>query len=128
MAHLASVGSHAINGVAALHSDLLKETVLRDFYAVSPEKFLQRHQRRHSAALDRAEQPGAGGARHARASATPGCRISSRELVRIEPFAEDAGFRAEWRAVKADNKRRLAALIRQRTGIVVDPDRSSTSR
>ena len=40
MAHLASVGSHAINGVAALHSDLLKQTVLRDFYTVSPEKFL----------------------------------------------------------------------------------------
>jgi glucan phosphorylase len=39
MAHLASVGSHAINGVAALHSDLLKETVLRDFHQLSPEKF-----------------------------------------------------------------------------------------
>ena len=39
MAHLASVGSHAINGVAALHSDLLKQTVLRDFYQVMPEKF-----------------------------------------------------------------------------------------
>ena len=40
MAHLASVGSHAINGVAALHTELLKQTVLRDFYAVMPEKFL----------------------------------------------------------------------------------------
>ena len=40
MAHLASVGSHAINGVAALHTELLKQTVLRDFYAVAPEKFL----------------------------------------------------------------------------------------
>ena len=40
MAHLACVGSHAINGVAALHSELLKQTVLRDFYAVTPEKFL----------------------------------------------------------------------------------------
>ena len=40
MAHLASVGSHAINGVAALHSDLLKQTVLRDFFELEPEKFL----------------------------------------------------------------------------------------
>ena len=40
MAHLASVGSHAINGVAALHTELLKQTVLSDFYAVAPEKFL----------------------------------------------------------------------------------------
>ena len=43
------------------------------------------------------------------------------ELVRIEPYAADAGFRADWHAVKADNKARLASLIRQRTGIVVDP-------
>ena len=43
------------------------------------------------------------------------------QLARIEPFAADAGFRAEWRAVKAANKERLAALIRERTGIVVDP-------
>ena len=40
MAHLASVGSHAIDGVAALHTELLKQTVLRDFYTVAPEKFL----------------------------------------------------------------------------------------
>src|SRR3982751_5203485 len=39
MAHLASVGSHAINGVAALHTELLKQTVLSDFYRVAPEKF-----------------------------------------------------------------------------------------
>ena len=40
MAHLAAVGSHAINGVAALHTELLQQTVLRDFHAVAPEKFL----------------------------------------------------------------------------------------
>ena len=39
MAHLACVGSHAINGVAALHSELLKETTLRDFYELWPRKF-----------------------------------------------------------------------------------------
>src|SRR4029453_11980987 len=39
MAHLACVGSHAINGVAALHTDLLKQTVLRDFHAVAPDRF-----------------------------------------------------------------------------------------
>ena len=38
MAHLASVGSHAINGVAALHTDLLKKTVLKDFYDMYPER------------------------------------------------------------------------------------------
>ena len=64
MAHLASVGSHAINGVAALHTELLKQTVLRDFYRVSPGEVLQRHQRRHAAALDRAEQSEAERAHH----------------------------------------------------------------
>ena len=39
MAHLATVGSHAINGVAALHSDLLKASVLKDFYELWPERF-----------------------------------------------------------------------------------------
>ena len=64
MANLASVGSHAINGVAALHSELLKKTVLRDFYELYPQKFLQRDQRRDAEALDRPEQSGAGGAHH----------------------------------------------------------------
>ena len=56
MAHLASVGSHAINGVAALHTDLLKKTVLRDFHTVAPEQVPQRHQRRDAEALARPEQ------------------------------------------------------------------------
>ena len=43
------------------------------------------------------------------------------ELERIEPLADDPGFQREWRAVKADNKRALAGLIKERTGIVVDP-------
>ena len=59
MAHLASVGSHAINGVAALHTELLKADVLRDFYELWPEKFEQRDQRRDAAALAAARQPGA---------------------------------------------------------------------
>jgi glycogen phosphorylase len=120
MAHLATVGSHAVNGVAALHSDLLKETVLRDFHSVSPEKF-------HN--VTNGVTP-----RRWIALANPGLAslltrtIGERwisdlesEIARIEPRADDAGFQAEWRAVKAANKGRLASLIRQRTGIVVDP-------
>ena len=64
MAHLASVGSHAINGVAALHTELLKQTVLRDFYAVAPEKFFNVTNGVTPAALDRAEQPEAERADH----------------------------------------------------------------
>ena len=58
MANLATVGSHAVNGVAELHSELLKKTTLHDFYEFSPEKFLQRDQWRNAAALACAQQSG----------------------------------------------------------------------
>jgi glycogen phosphorylase len=55
MAHLACVGSHTSNGVAQLHSELLKQTVLRDFAELWPGKILQRDQRRHAAPVRRRE-------------------------------------------------------------------------
>ena len=121
MAHLASAGSHAINGVAALHSALLEQTVLRDFHRVFPERFLNVTNGvtpRRWIALS-----------NPRLSALITSRIGDRwisnledELGRLEPFAEDAEFRREWRAVKADNKRDLAGFIHERTGIAVDPE------
>jgi starch phosphorylase len=120
MAHLASVGSHAINGVAALHSELLTRTVLRDFYQVAPEKFCN---------VTNGVTP-----RRWMVLANPALtgmitsRIGDRwvadlehELARIEPLADDAGFRDEWQATKAANKRALAVLIKERTGVIVDP-------
>ncbi len=58
MANLACVGSHAINGVAALHSDLLKTGLLRDFFEIAPEKFSNKTNGVTPAPLPRAEQPG----------------------------------------------------------------------
>ena len=120
MAHLASVGSHAINGVAALHTELLKQTVLRDFYTVAPEKFLNVTNGVTPRRWIVLSNP------KLRALITN--RIGDRwvsgleeELQRIEPFAADAGFQSEWRAIKAENKRALAGFIKERTGIVVDP-------
>ncbi len=62
MAHLASVGSHRINGVAALHTELLQRDVLRDFHELWPEQVRQRHQRGHAATLPGPGQPAPGGA------------------------------------------------------------------
>src|SRR5262249_4207427 len=110
----------AINGVAALHSELLKRTVLGDFHKVAPEKFLNVTNGvtpRRWIALS-----------NPKLSALITQRIGDRwlahleqELAQLEPLADDAEFRKEWQAVKADNKHALAGLINERTGIIVDP-------
>ena len=120
MANLACVGSHAINGVAMLHSELLKKTVLRDFYELYPEKFCN---------VTNGVTP-----RRWIALSNPGlarlatCKIGNawlsdleREWRKLESFAQDTGFQESWRSVKQTNKQALAGLIRERTGIVVDP-------
>jgi starch phosphorylase len=120
MAHLAGVGSHAINGVAALHTDLLKATVLSDLHRVSPDKFFN---------VTNGVTP-----RRWIALGNPALaalvtrRIGRRwvadlehEIGRLEPLAVDGGFQRDWQAVKAGNKMRLAALVRDRTGVDIDP-------
>lgn len=120
MAHLATVGSHAVNGVAQLHSELLKETVLRDFAELWPEKFCN---------ITNGVTP-----RRFVALSNPALTqlITSRigdgwlqdlnQLRGLEPLANDAEFQILWREIKLANKRRLAALIKKRTGIVVEPE------
>ena len=120
MANLASVGSHAINGVAALHSELLKKTVLRDFYTVCPEKF---HNVTNGVTPRRwiaLSNPGL--TRLITGAIGEGwLKNLEGELPRLEGFAHDAAFQEEWRRVKQANKEGLAATIRERTGIAVDP-------
>ncbi|BAC09631.1 glycogen/starch/alpha-glucan phosphorylase [Thermosynechococcus vestitus] len=119
MAHLAAVGSHAINGVAVLHSELLKQTVLRDFYELTPEKFSNKTNgvtpRRwmvlSNPGLTRliTERIGEDWVKHLD------------QLRQLEPLAADAEFAAQWRSVKHGNKERLAQYIRDRIGVTVDP-------
>jgi len=120
MAHLASVGSHAINGVAALHSELLKQTVLRDFYRVVPEKFFNVTNGVTPRRWMILSNP--------QLSTLITSRIGDRwmssledELQRLEPMATDSAFQNEWLVVKADNKVALAGFIKDRTDITVDP-------
>jgi starch phosphorylase len=119
MAHLASVGSHAINGVAALHSELLKRDVLRDFAELWPEKFSNKTNgvtpRRWIALAN------------PRLANCISQRIGERwirdldELRKLEPLADDPDFRAIWWRIKHMNKSSLATLIAERTGVTVDP-------
>jgi len=120
MAHLACIGSHSINGVAALHTELLERGVLRDFYELWPMKFTNKTNGvtpRRWLALSNpllseliTEHIGDGWIK------------DLAELKRLEPLAEDAAFRARWREIKLKNKRSLAALALERTGIRIDPD------
>ena len=120
MANLACVGSHAINGVAALHSELLKQTVLKDFHDLWPEKFLnvtngvtpRRFLALSNPALSRLITRKIG----------EGWVKNLEELRRLEDFAEDMGFQRDWRRVKLENKQALAAIIQERTGVEVDPE------
>jgi starch phosphorylase len=120
MANLAAVGSHAVNGVAALHTELLKKTVLRDFYEMWPEKFLN---------VTNGVTP-----RRWLALSNPELSLlitskigetwltNEEELKKLEPLAEDADFRARWREVRHARKQQLVALIHERTGMTVSAD------
>ncbi|MBK6426966.1 MAG: glycogen/starch/alpha-glucan phosphorylase [Blastocatellia bacterium] len=120
MAHLACVGSNSINGVAELHSRLLKETVLVDFHDFCPEKFCNVTNGVTPRRWVVLANPGQTALVSGRIGDAWICD-PARELPRLEPLADDPGFRDAWMAVKAANKVRLAGVIRDRTGIVVDP-------
>lgn len=119
MAHLAAVGSFAINGVAALHTDLLKSDVLTDFYDLWPEKFRnktngvtpRRFVRLANPAMSQLIDRTIGG----------GWITDMRRLRALEAYADDPGFRAEWRQIKAQNKECLVREIRRSAHVEVDP-------
>jgi glycogen phosphorylase len=120
MAHLAAVGSHMINGVAQLHSELLKQTVLRDFAELWPDKFSNVTNGvtpRRFVALSNPEVT-----RLISSRLGDGWLQDLDQLRKLEPLADDADFQEQWREVKLANKQRLASLIAERTGIVVAPE------
>ena len=119
MANLASVGSHTINGVAALHSELLKKTVLRDFFDLFPEKF---HNVTNGVTPRRwvaLSNPGL--TRLISGKIGEGWLRNPVELRGLEAFASAQEFQAAWQEAKEGNKQILAQVIRERTGIDVDP-------
>ncbi|WP_250523624.1 MULTISPECIES: glycogen/starch/alpha-glucan phosphorylase [unclassified Caballeronia] len=119
MAHLATVGSHAINGVAALHSALLEKTVLRDFAELWPERFHnvtngvtpRRFMMLSNPGLAKLLDEGLG----------EGWATDLGRLRKLSEYADDAAFQERWRNVKQANKQILADKIKSATGIVVDP-------
>jgi starch phosphorylase len=120
MANLACAGSHAINGVAALHTDLLKRHLLPDWVDMFPERFCN---------VTNGVTP-----RRFMVLSNPGLTelisekighdwpIQLEALQGLEAWADDPEFQERWRDVKLANKRRLSAIINDRTGIAVDPE------
>jgi starch phosphorylase len=119
MAYLATVGSHAVNGVAALHSRLLRETVLRDFAELWPERFCnvtngvtpRRFVALNNPALAQLLDETLG----------EGWVTDLTRLRALEARADERAFQEKWRRVKRTNKEVLARHIRAVTGVVVDP-------
>lgn len=120
MAHLAIVGSFSVNGVATLHSQLLKEGLFRDFYELWPEKFNNK---------TNGVTP-----RRWLAVANPGLRqllcdtfgegwlTDLSQLSRLEEKIADRNFIARWVDIRQHNKQRLADLVQERTGITIITD------
>jgi len=120
MANLATVGSHAINGVSELHSELLKSNVMRDFHALWPQRFSNRTNGVTPRRWLALSNPGLA-AIVTEAIGEDWVRDLS-QLRRLEPFAEDPAFLEEFTRVKRENKARLAARLQEATGTAVDPD------
>ena len=116
MAYLAIVGSFSVNGVAQLHTELLKSGLFERFHDLWPQKFNNKTngvtQRRWLVHCNP-------GLRDLIDSAIGDAwRKDLSHIEQLRPFAEDADFRRQWAEVKATNKRRLARYVEERTGVV----------
>ena len=120
MAHLATVGSHAINGVAAMHSELVKTTILKDFYEMWPDRFFNKT----NGVTPRRFIGLANPSLRTLLDETigEGWLVDLQKLRGLERYADDPSFQQRWRAVKRENKARLSNLIAAKTGIELNPD------
>ncbi|WP_029406880.1 glycogen/starch/alpha-glucan phosphorylase [Thiomicrorhabdus sp. Milos-T2] len=120
MAYLAIVGSHSVNGVAALHSELLKEGLFNDFYQLWPEKFNNKTngvtQRRWLAGCNTELRA------LLKDKIGEGWITKLTELEKIEPLANDEAFQKAWYEVKQNNKQRLAEMVERKTGVKLSID------
>lgn len=120
MANLAIVGSHSINGVAAIHTEILKEQLFRNFYEMYPERFNNKTNGITPRRWLKKANPGLSDLITEKIG--DGWVRDLDELKKIAQLAEDTAFRERWIEVKRANKKRLAAYIKNKNDISVDPD------
>ena len=119
MANLAVVGSHSVNGVAALHTELLERELFRDFHVLWPGKFNNKTNGVTPRRWILQSNPELASVLNEVVG--PGWITDANELRRLELVVDDAAFRRRFREIKGENKERLAAIIRRENGIEVDP-------
>ncbi|MBU1229448.1 MAG: glycogen/starch/alpha-glucan phosphorylase [Proteobacteria bacterium] len=120
MANLAVLGSHSVNGVSALHSNILKESTFRDFNEMFPERFNNKTNGITPRRWLRQCNPDLAALITEAIGENWLCNLT--RLEELRPFAEDAGFRERWAAVKRGNKERLADYSRHKINRDLNPD------
>lgn len=120
MANLSVIGSHSVNGVAALHTEILKHDVLKDFYALCPEKFNNKTNGVSHRRFLLAANPGL--SRLIDEAIGSGWRRDAARLAELLRYEQDDKFLADLAAVKRQNKLRLAEYAGKTCGILPDPD------
>ncbi|MDR2787909.1 MAG: glycogen/starch/alpha-glucan phosphorylase [Candidatus Accumulibacter sp.] len=120
MAHLCIVGSHRVNGVSQLHSDLMVRTIFAGFAKLYPERF---HNKTNGVTPRRwLAQANPDMAALLDERIGKGWRLNLERLQELRPLADEPLFRADFAAAKRKNKRRLADYVRRETGVMLDPD------
>jgi glycogen phosphorylase len=120
MAHLATIGSHVVNGVAALQSRLLRQVTLKDFADLWPEKFQNKTNGVTPRRFIKLANPSL--AQLITSKIGDGWLTDLEQLTQLEQFADDPTFQAAWRDVKQENKQRLTTFLHHACGVVVNAD------
>ncbi|NDV86056.1 glycogen/starch/alpha-glucan family phosphorylase [Aurantimonas aggregata] len=119
MGQLAFVGSHAVNGVSALHTDLMKQTVFRDLHELYPDRIQNKTNGVTPRRWLMEANPGLTGL--ITEAIGPGFLDDIEKIIEIDDLADDAAFRERFAAIKRQNKERLANVIGERMATSVDP-------
>jgi starch phosphorylase len=120
MAYLATIGSHSVNGVAELHSRLLRETILKDFSEIWPAKFNNKTNGVTPRRWMKVANPGLTSL--ITEAIGEGWLRDLARLKELERFADDGGFQSRWREVKLACKQRLAESVWNEEWIEIHPD------
>jgi len=120
MPYLSIVGSHTINGVAELHTELLKTTVFKDFYKLFPERFQNKTNGITPRLWLRNVNPEL--SKIITAKIGDGWITELQQLRQLEAFADDPEFQQSWRSEKRLKKEQLANWLKQNSGISIDPE------